>query len=331
MLRFTKKFILGIFILGTFATAQAQEKKVESKHENYIKIMILGKDGKTHSIDEKFEGELPANVKKKLEELQAQLKAEGKDFNWSFEDGKFRVVSGNKIELKNDDASGAIKKVITIHSTGDSDIFTKEFDGEMSAELKKKIEELKAKGIDLDIDHITKSMKISTDGKFDSSDSNKHRVIVINSDDAKIEQLKGGHFSFNIDEDIEEIDGVTNKSVKVFIFRTVNVFDIEENDADIPENLRKKTEPSLEPTLTDLTFYPNPNNGTFSLRFNLESEGTADINIYDLSGKTIYSESINSFSGLYEQKIDLGQQAKGVYILRVSQEGKSITKKLVIE
>jgi hypothetical protein len=331
MLRFTKKFILGIFILGTFATAQAQEKKVESKHENYIKIMILGKDGKTHSIDEKFEGELPANVKKKLEELQAQLKAEGKDFNWSFEDGKFRVVSGNKIELKNDDASGAIKKVITIHSTGDSDIFTKEFDGEMSAELKKKIEELKAKGIDLDIDHITKSMKISTDGKFDSSDSNKHRVIVINSDNAKIEQLKGGHFSFNIDEDIEEIDGVTNKSVKVFIFRTVNVFDIEENDADIPENLRKKTEPSLEPTLTDLTFYPNPNNGTFSLRFNLESEGTADINIYDLSGKTIYSESINSFSGLYEQKIDLGQQAKGVYILRVSQEGKSITKKLVIE
>ncbi|MFT5916664.1 MAG: hypothetical protein ACJAWV_001976 [Flammeovirgaceae bacterium] len=331
MLRFTKKFILGIFILGTFATAQAQEKKVESKHENYIKIMILGKDGKTHSIDEKFEGELPANVKKKLEELQAQLKAEGKDFNWSFEDGKFRVVSGNKIELKNDDASGAIKKMITIHSTGDSDIFTKEFDGEMSAELKKKIEELKAKGIDLDIDHITKSMKISTDGKFDSSDSNKHRVIVINSDDAKIEQLKGGHFSFNIDEDIEEIDGVTNKSVKVFIFRTVNVFDIEENDADIPENLRKKTEPSLEPTLTDLTFYPNPNNGTFSLRFNLESEGTADINIYDLSGKTIYSESINSFSGLYEQKIDLGQQAKGVYILRVSQEGKSITKKLVIE
>ncbi len=331
MLKFTKRFILGAFILGTCFTARAQKSKSETKNENHIKIMVVGKDGKSHSIDEKFEGELPENVKKKLEELQAQLKAEGKDFSWSFEDGKFSVVSENKIELGNSHSSSTSKKVITIHSTEDSDVFSKEFDGEMSEELKKKIEELKAKGVDLDLDNFTKSIRITTDGKLDSSNSTRVKTIVIDGDNAKIEELAGGNFSFDIDEDIESADGETKRNVKVFVFRTVNIKDIEENDTDIPENLRTRNEPSLATALTDLTFYPNPNNGTFNLRFNLESEGNADVNIYDLSGKSVYSESISSLSGLYEQKIDLGQQAKGIYILKVSQEGKSITKKLVIE
>ncbi len=331
MLKFTKKLILGMFILGIFSTTQAQEKKTETKNDNHIKIMMLGKDGKSHSIDEKFEGELPANVQKKLEELQAKLKAEGKDFSWSFEDGKFSVSSENKIELVKPNSSGTNKRVITIHSTGESDVFSEEFDGEMSEELKEKIEELKAKGILLDLDNLTKSMRITTTGDSDSSKSTRVKTFVIDGDNAKIEEFAGGNFSFNIDEEIESADGEIKKNVKFFVFRTVNIIDVQEDDTDIPANLRTKNEPSLETSLTGLTFYPNPSNGTFNLRFSLENEGNADINIYDLSGKSVYSKSISSLSGLYEQKIDLGQQAKGIYILKVSQEGKSIAKKLVIE
>jgi hypothetical protein len=293
--------------------------------------MVLGKDGKTHSINETFDGEIPENVKKKLEELKAKLKEEGKDFTWTFKDGKFNFEGCNQLNVGNHTSSSTTKKVITIHSTGDSDMFSTEFDGEMSEELKKKIEELKAKGVDIDFDKITKSIKVTSDGKLDSSNSTKSKIFVIDGDDTKIKELQGGSFTFNIDEDIEETDGKISKNVKVFIFRTINIHNIEENDTDIPENLRTGNEQSLEPTLTGLNFYPNPNNGTFNLQFNLENKGTADINIYDLSGKSIYSENVNSLSKLYEQKIDLGQQAKGIYILKVSQEGKSITKKLVIE
>ena len=79
-----------------------------------------------------------------------------------------------------------------------------------------------------------------------------------------------------------------------------------------------------------MNFYPNPNNGKFNLSFELESKEKTTIEIYDESGKKVYSEELLDFSGKYNKEIDLSKESKGVYFIKVNQNKKSLTKKIIV-
>lgn len=49
----------------------------------------------------------------------------------------------------------------------------------------------------------------------------------------------------------------------------------------------------------DLTFSPNPNNGKFNLSFALEEKKAVTINIYDINGNIVYSETLKDFLGTF--------------------------------
>ena len=40
------------------------------------------------------------------------------------------------------------------------------------------------------------------------------------------------------------------------------------------------------------SFYPNPLNGKFNLRFNLKNKGNTSVNVMNTEGKTIYTETL---------------------------------------
>ena len=65
-----------------------------------------------------------------------------KEFNWSFKDGKFKFISGDK--SNSDISSSSTVRKIVIHADEENNIFTEDFSGNMTDEMKKKIEELKA-------------------------------------------------------------------------------------------------------------------------------------------------------------------------------------------
>ena len=69
--------------------------------------------------------------------------------------------------------------------------------------------------------------------------------------------------------------------------------------------------------------YPNPNNG----EFHIISRQPAVVNITDVSGKLVYSAGISDI----EQKITLNGMSNGIYFITISNAGKSITKKLIIQ
>ncbi len=74
--------------------------------------------------------------------------------------------------------------------------------------------------------------------------------------------------------------------------------------------------------------YPNPNQGSFSIRF---STGVAEaqVEITDAAGRTIYS---NSFEHRGEAlSLSLADYAKGLYFLKISYSGRQEVKKLIIE
>lgn len=83
----------------------------------------------------------------------------------------------------------------------------------------------------------------------------------------------------------------------------------------------------------DLTFdmFPNPSNGMVALQFSAESsKDVYELNILDLSGKSVYRERITSVAGAVQRQLDLSALAKGVYTLRLSSERGFGMKKLIL-
>lgn len=82
--------------------------------------------------------------------------------------------------------------------------------------------------------------------------------------------------------------------------------------------------------INDLNFYPNPNNGLFTINFTPENSKTTDIIVKDLTGKEIYSGQVSGTNPVSET-IDITDQSSGVYILTLQQGNKSMSKKLLVE
>ncbi|MEM9679056.1 MAG: reprolysin-like metallopeptidase [Bacteroidota bacterium] len=84
-----------------------------------------------------------------------------------------------------------------------------------------------------------------------------------------------------------------------------------------------------EELLSDLSIYPNPNNGAFNVSFNPRSGEDITIDVYDIQGRTIFSKSFNSVSR-FEEAIRLNNAQSGVYLMRISEGRQEVTKKIVV-
>ncbi|MFN0275671.1 MAG: PDZ domain-containing protein [Chitinophagales bacterium] len=102
-------------------------------------------------------------------------------------------------------------------------------------------------------------------------------------------------------------------------------------DAKAPssENDGKQAGTLLDPET--IQFFPNPSNGSFTLKFDLATNGNTDITVRDLKGKIVYEESLKGFEGSYEKVINLGNAAKGTYFINIKQNDYTATKQIVLQ
>ena len=80
-----------------------------------------------------------------------------------------------------------------------------------------------------------------------------------------------------------------------------------------------------ENNVTEFTISPNPNNGSFEIYMPNITYKTA-IEILDLNGKTIYKNTINNKN----QKVNIENISRGIYIITANQNGNVKTEKLII-
>ncbi|WP_299622534.1 T9SS type A sorting domain-containing protein [uncultured Tenacibaculum sp.] len=78
--------------------------------------------------------------------------------------------------------------------------------------------------------------------------------------------------------------------------------------------------------LTGITLYPNPSENIFNISRNTNED--LDIKVFDLSGKEVFTRKNDKNLNI---SIDLGNYAKGIYILNMSSEGKTSTQKLILK
>ena len=85
------------------------------------------------------------------------------------------------------------------------------------------------------------------------------------------------------------------------------------------------------PAFTDLSVYPNPNTGDFTLSLNAAASEFILIEAFDVSGRLIYEQQFSGRSQFKEQ-IYLNNVNSGLYLLKISDENRrSVVKKILID
>jgi hypothetical protein len=82
-----------------------------------------------------------------------------------------------------------------------------------------------------------------------------------------------------------------------------------------------------------MLLYPNPSNGGFNLRLQIEPTvfGTANIQVRDITGKLLLAQKVDVVNGLVQKRVELpGNTVAGLYLVEVVANGKWYKTKLIV-
>lgn len=133
--------------------------------------------------------------------------------------------------------------------------------------------------------------------------------------------------SKEVAQTVEEVLAVpVNSTVKV------DMEDVTQEEADdMKEKLGVDMPIINNLEIEKLNIFPNPNDGVFNLMFELPNRGQTTIRIFNGSGRLIYQNDMQQFSGTFKERLDISNSARGIYFLEVNQDGKSITQKVILQ
>ncbi|WP_435135258.1 reprolysin-like metallopeptidase [Formosa sp. A9] len=85
-----------------------------------------------------------------------------------------------------------------------------------------------------------------------------------------------------------------------------------------------------EVSFNDFKVWPNPNAGTFNVALTADSGNALHLNVYDLSGRRVFSQSYNNVH-TFSETIALKNVVSGMYLLEVKDGKRSAIKKIIVE
>ncbi|MBK7971193.1 MAG: T9SS type A sorting domain-containing protein [Bacteroidetes bacterium] len=80
-----------------------------------------------------------------------------------------------------------------------------------------------------------------------------------------------------------------------------------------------------------LNVYPNPTSDKISIVFSSENEGVSEMQLLDLTGRVIKTNTLQAIEGINETSMDLSGLSKGVYMLNLIKNEKVSRIKIVLE
>lgn len=83
--------------------------------------------------------------------------------------------------------------------------------------------------------------------------------------------------------------------------------------------------------LSGVSFYPNPNDGSFSVNVASSNISEMKMEIIDLQGRIVYSEMIIGINSGFSKEINLNEIANGAYYIQFTSNDDTATEKLIIQ
>jgi len=124
-----------------------------------------------------------------------------------------------------------------------------------------------------------------------------------------------------------ENNSVTTEKVSI----SITIEPITESDlVSVNENAQVPLTKDANLEFGYISFFPNPNNGEFNLKFSLANDKSYKVLIYNQTGQTVYEE-VSSSNDVYENIIDLTDMPSGPYYLQIVQDQKTYSRKIVKE
>ena len=84
-------------------------------------------------------------------------------------------------------------------------------------------------------------------------------------------------------------------------------------------------------SITSLDVYPNPSNDIFSISFISEEIQDLRVRVLNIIGEELIVEDLQQFIGEYTKKVDLEDNAKGIYFLEIETSDGVVNKKLILQ
>ena len=81
----------------------------------------------------------------------------------------------------------------------------------------------------------------------------------------------------------------------------------------------EESKPSIPEPKRSFTLFPNPNNGSMTMVYDLGEESNGNMNLYDVTGKLINSYDLQTKNGVLE--INEDQLHNGIYFYRILVNG----------
>lgn len=324
--------LLIAIVLFSFSFSFAQDKKQNKKSEMRIKIQ-KEENGKKTKIDTTITSDQLPAIKEYLKDLDIHLDAELKDLG----------------SINNENNSGGNVTMRFRHPE-----MSKEEREEFEKEMKSLKKELKG------LDEKMKDINIELDGLDDLDPENFDLHLKMpgapcmppspnssfyfygNEGDEELKEFEN-KIKFRFHSGHKEVPDSLNNEDHIIVYGSKEEGtpelkqEMTTKDGDkifiYKRKLPKKEEPKASTSMpvTKVKVYPNPGNGKLSVSFSAPSTGDIEISISNANGKEVYSKKLKDFSGEYFNQVNISENGKGTYFLKITQGGDSITKKLVVE
>jgi hypothetical protein len=79
----------------------------------------------------------------------------------------------------------------------------------------------------------------------------------------------------------------------------------------------------------EISIFPNPNSGSFTLQLNTAGKGSYDVRIYNTVNETVYSENQVLLGNALQKKVDLNL-ANGIYFVKIIGGEKEYIRKVIV-
>lgn len=80
----------------------------------------------------------------------------------------------------------------------------------------------------------------------------------------------------------------------------------------------------------ELSFYSEPGSSLLRIKCYLPETADTELRLFNAAGRVVYEYSLGSFSGLFNDEIDILQNGAGVYYLEIRQGRRSLSKKISV-